>query len=173
VVGPPIVDNRPVSELPPCGLYRTGKAIGDIPSGRLVYFHNHGEPGPGVYFPERWIGNRAQFSPKGTTLPNQFDTGALEPLPAEGFYRVTSAFHCCAKKCVEFMPDAFVQLGYNGSGKALLFSPELGGESIAIPERGTPVDDAVFPNLARLAVAERKGDPEKPEIRLPRGIIVH
>ena len=143
-------------------------AIGEVPAGRLVYFHNHGDPGPGVYFPERWTANRAHFAPRGTTLPMMFDVQALKPLLAEGFYRVKSAFHCCEKKCMQFEPDAFVQLGYNGAGTALLFTPELGGGAVQIPERGTPVSDAAFQHLALLKVAERAGD-----ISLPRGIVVH
>ena len=50
------------NELPPCGLYRTTTKIGDCEADRLVYFHNHGDPGPGFYFPEKWVKNRAQFS---------------------------------------------------------------------------------------------------------------
>ena len=154
--------------LPPCGLYRTAAAIGDVAAGRLVYFHNHGEPGPGLYFPERWTANRAHFSPRGTTLPIMFDPSALVALPAEGFYRVAAEFFCCGKRCVKFEPDAFVQLGYNGAGRALLFVPELSQGAIAVPDRGTPIDDAVLAHLVALRVAERRDD-----LALPRGIVVH
>lgn len=154
--------------LPPCGLYRTVAAIGEVPAGRLVYFHNHGDPGAGLYFPETWTGNRAKFSPRGTTLPRVFDVRALQALPAEGFYRVTSGFHCCEKQCMRFDPDMFVQLGYNGAGQALLFVPELGGSAVQIPERGTPISDKAFGHLTALKVAERRDD-----IALPRGIVVH
>src|ERR1700746_1559639 len=112
------------SNLPPWGVYRTAKPIAGVEAGRLVYFHNHGNPGPGIYVPERWHANRAQFAANGVTLPEGFDVRALQPLLAEGFYRVTAAFYCCEKKCVQFEPDAFVQLGYNGNAKALLFVPE-------------------------------------------------
>jgi hypothetical protein len=154
--------------LPPCGLYRTASAIGDVSAGRLVYFHNHGDPGPGLYFPERWTANRAHFSPKGTTLPTVFDPSALVALPAEGFYRVTAAFFCCDKRCVKFEPEAFVQLGYNGAGNALLFVPELSGGAIAVPDRGTLINDAALAHLILLRVAERRD-----ELALPRGIVVH
>lgn len=157
-----------MSKLPACGLYRTVAAIADVPAGRLVYFHNHGDPGPGVYFPERWLGNRAEFSARGTTLPTGFDVRALHPLPAEGFYRVTAAFHCCSKRCTQYEPDAFVQLGYNGAGRALVFTPELTGAAIAIPERGTPVDDDVLVNLKPLKLPERRD-----ELAMPRGLVVH
>jgi hypothetical protein len=154
--------------LPPCGLYRTALAIGEVPAGRLVYFHNHGDPGPGLYLPERWAANRADFSPRGTTLPIVFDPGALVALPAEGFYRVAAAVFCCEKQCVRFEPDAFVQLGYNGAGRALLFVPELAGGAIAIPDRGTPINDAALAQLVALRVTERRN-----ELALPRGIVVH
>jgi hypothetical protein len=154
--------------LPRCGLYRTVAPIGSVPPGRLVYFHDHGDPGPGVYFPERWTANRAHFSPKGTALPLVFDPSALLALPAEGFYRVASAFFCCEKQCVRFEPEAFVQLGYNGAGRALLFAPELWAGAITLPERGTLIDDTALANLVALRVAERRED-----IALPRGILVH
>ncbi len=156
------------TDLPPCGLYRTVKQIGDIEAGRLVYFHNHGNPGPGLYFPERWSHNRATFSQNGMVVPADFDGRALKPLPAEGFYRVKAPFFCCEKECMKFEPDAFVQLGYNGAGKALVFIPEFAGGVIGVPERGTFVEDNALENLVLLKLAERKDD-----IAMPRGIVVH
>jgi hypothetical protein len=157
-----------MSELPPCGLYRTVKSIGNVEAGRLVYFHNHGNPGPGLYFPEGWNHNRARFSENGHTVPNDFDARSIKPLPAEGFYRVNASFHCCAKKCMLFEPEQLVQLGYNGAGKAIVFIPELAGGVIGVPERGTFVDDEALPNLIALKLPERKDD-----IALPRGIVIH
>jgi hypothetical protein len=142
--------------------------IGGVSPGRLVYFHNHGNPGPGLYFPESWAANRAHFSPQGTTLPVVFDPSALLALPAEGFYRVATAFFCCVKQCVRFEPEAFVQLGYNGTGRALLFIPELASGAITVPERGTLIDDAALANLFALRISERRE-----ELSLPRGIVVH
>lgn len=158
------------AELPPCGIYRTVKPIGSVEAGRLVYFHNHGNPGPGVYFPERWQHNRAQFAANGMTVPDGFDPASLHALPVEGFYRVTASFFCCEKKCAKFEPDAFVQLGYNGNGKAILFVPELAASGLAIPERGSLVDDASFANLSLLKVPEREA---RNDLSLPRGMIVH
>jgi hypothetical protein len=158
------------AELPPCGLYRTTSPIGNVEAGRLVYFHNHGNPGPGLYFPERWTANRAHFSPNGMTVPQDFNPKALRALPAEGFYRVTKAFFCCAKKCVEFQPEAFLQLGYNGAGQALLFTPELASGMITVPERGTFIDDSALPNLIALKIPEGAA---RAEISMPRGIVVH
>lgn len=157
--------------LPPCGLYRTVTALGGIEAGRLVYFHNHGDPGPGLYLPERWVRNRAQWASRGTTAPVGFDPAALMPLPREGFYRVARTFHCCDKKCVEFAPETFVQLGYNGKGDALVFLPELAGGTFEIPERGTRLDDGVLGNLIPLVVRER-GDQRDDIGAFPR-VVIH
>jgi hypothetical protein len=160
-----------MSALPPCGLYRTVAAIAGIEANRLVYFHNHGDPGPGLYLPESWTANRARFSTGGTTVPADFDPRSLRALPAEGFYRVTEAFYCCAKQCSRYEPDAFVQLGYNGAGRALVFVPELDRGGISIPDRGTMIDDTALDNLAVLAV--REAPKRDDELALPRGIVIH
>jgi len=163
------------ADLPPCGLYRTTKPLGSIEAGRLVYYHNHGDPGPGVYLPEAWGANRAKFSGGGTVVPAGFDYKSLYALPEEGFYRVTKQFVCCEKNCMTFEPDAFVQLGYNGAGKAIVFIPELGGNAIHIPDRGTFVDDGALKNLTLLKLAEKKGGDQGGgiDIKLPRGIVIH
>lgn len=156
------------TELPPCGLYRTVKPIGEIDADRLVYFHNHGNPGPGLYPPERWSHNRAHFAQNGMTVPADFDPRALRALPAEGYYRVKSSFFCCEKHCMKFEPDALVQLGYNGNGKPILFVPELVNGSISAPDRGTFIDDKALDQLVLLKFPERRD-----EIAMPRGLVVH
>ena len=159
-----------MSDLPPCGVYRTTQKIGDVEAGRLVYFHNHGNPGPGLYFPESWSHNRAKWSANGYTLPKVFDMRSLKPLPAEGFYRVTSSFHCCEKQCVKYEPDQLLQLGYNGAGRAIVFVPEYVAGAITVPDKGTVIDDASFPHLALLKFPERQ---QNDALALPRGILVH
>ncbi len=100
-----------MSELPPCGIYVTTAALGGIPEGRLVYFHNHGDPGPGLYLPARWKGNR------------------------------------------RFEAETLVQLGYNGSGAAILFLPEWVDGQLAIPDRGTHIERERVASLTPLKVA--------------------
>jgi len=63
----------------------------------------------------------------------------------------------------------FVQLGYNGEGKPLVFVPQLGIGGIAIPDKGVAIDDDCLKNLAPLMVSEGKQE----DIAVPRGIIVH
>ena len=160
--------------LPPCGIYKLTACVAGIPAGRLVYFHNHGDPGPGLYLPETWQQNRAIWSERGNTVPADFDAKVLHPLAAEGFYRVTKAFFCCEKQCTKFEPDAFVQLGYNGNATPLVFVPQLGAGGIAIPDRGSVVDESALRNLQLLQVATG-GPADKPEINIsmPRGFVVH
>jgi hypothetical protein len=149
------------TELPPCGLYRTTAPIGTIPEGRLVYFHNHGDPGPGLYLPAGWSHNRARLQARGTVLPSREDANSLLPLPREGFYRVSEAFYCCEKRCQRFEPDMLVQLGYDGAGEALLFIPEIIDGMLAVPDRGSRVglDRLVHTHWLKVAVHER--DPAK------------
>lgn len=139
--------------LPPCGLYRTTKAFGEVPAGRLVYFHNHGEPGPGVYLPSGWRLNRATWHAHGTTLPDEASAAALEPLPPEGLYMVKEPFFCCAQRCVRFEPQQLVQLGYDGAGTPIVFVPEFSAAGLGFPERGTRLEEAGFGKLTRLTVA--------------------
>jgi hypothetical protein len=139
--------------LPPCGLYRTAADVAGVPAGRLVYFHNHGDPGPGVYLPSGWKLNRAQFDARGHTLPDDSDAAALTPLPAEGMYRAHAPFFCCEKECHRFEPETLVQLGYNGDGEPILFLPTLGDAGVGIPTRGTKTSLAALANLTRLRVA--------------------
>ncbi|MCX7807673.1 MAG: hypothetical protein N2515_03615 [Deltaproteobacteria bacterium] len=141
-------------KLPPCGIYRTIEAIGSVPKGRLVFFHNHGEPGPGIYLPEKWIGNKAVFSTRGLLLPSPEDTAKLLPLPREGFYRVTRQFHCCPKKCRVFAVDTLVQLGYDWAATPILFEPEWMGAVLRLPEEGTRIQDESLAFLAPLFVRE-------------------
>lgn len=144
-------------ELPPCGLYRTTEPIEGVPANQLVYFHNHGDPGPGVYLPEAWALNRARFSKRGTTLPDPSLAFTLERLPAEGFYRVLEEFTCCEKNCRTFGPDLLVQLGYNAQAEPILFVPELSDAGVALPQMGTKLARDRLGRLSPLKVATPKG----------------
>ena len=84
----------------------------------------------------------------------------LEPRPPEGFYRVTNAFHCCEKNCRLFEPESLVQLGYNGNGQAILFSPELVDGMLAVPERGTAIDHSHLNDIRQLKMRVAKRPPD-------------
>lgn len=147
-----------MSDLPPCGLYRTGAALGDhVPAGRLVYFHDHGDPGPGVYLPHTWVTNRARWHERGHTIPSAAWAATLVPLQPEGLYRICEAFACCERRCREFAPDLLVQLGYDGAARPLLFVPAWTEQGLALPEIGTVVDESRLCLLARLTVEAAAG----------------
>ena len=141
-----------MADLPECGLYVTRAPVAGVPAGRLVYFHNHGDPGPGVYLPSRWSGNRALFENPGFTIAGPQDAAHLDALPMQGFFRVHKAFHCCDKQCQRFEEELLVQLGYDASGNALVFVPEIQEGHLGVPDRGTKVDRATLTNLVRLKV---------------------
>jgi hypothetical protein len=144
-----------MSSLPPCGLYRTRRALGTtIAEGRLVYFHNHGDPGPGLYLPSGWSVNRARWHTQGTPLPDPQWAENLEPLPAEGLYRVLGSFTCCEKRCRIFEKELLVQLGYNGMAEPILFVPEWTATGLHFPTTGTVVDRPQLQLLTPLKVAE-------------------
>lgn len=140
-------------ELPPCGLYVTRAPIAEVPAGRLVFFHNHGNPGPGIYLPTRWVGNSARFDQPGTLLPSESAAKDLEALAPEGFYRVARTFECCEKRCRSFEQDLLVQLGYDGNATAILFVPMQGEGTLDVPTQGSRVDRDRLKNLALLRVA--------------------
>lgn len=145
---------------PPCGLYRTTRALENLPAGRLVMFHDHGEPGPGVYLPRAWALNRAQWHDRGITAPSAEWSQSLEPLAAEGLYSVAETFHCCDKRCTEFPKGQLVQLGYDGEANAILFLPEWTSRGLGFPERGTRLDRDRVSKLTRLAVAQGADAPK-------------
>ncbi len=138
---------------PPCGLYRTTQPLGDLPAGRLVSFHDHGDPGPGVYLPKAWSLNRVEWHEKGQTVPGPEWSATLEPLPAEGLYRVKTAFHCCEQQCVRFEPNQLLQLGYDAAATPILFTPEWSSRGLGFPERGTKLAAGRFGSLELLNVA--------------------
>ncbi|MFL5320131.1 MAG: hypothetical protein ACJ790_10790 [Myxococcaceae bacterium] len=152
-----------MSPLPPCGLYKTTQALGtSVPKGRLVYFHNHGSPGAGVYLPSGWSLNRVSFHEHGTPIPDDAWASSLEPLRAEGLYRVKGNFTCCEKNCRTFEPGLLVQLGYNGEAQAILFVPEWTASGLGFPERGSVVDAAPLSELEPLNVAQGSAPAPKP-----------
>lgn len=140
--------------LPPCGLYRTTQPVAGVPAGRLVYFHNHGDPGAGIYLPQSWSGNRASWQTRGHTLPDEASAQHLAPLPPEGLYAVKETFFCCEKKCLEYPAQQLVQLGYDGEATPLLFVPELGQKGLGFPERGNRLSMPQLGKLTLLRVAQ-------------------
>ncbi len=139
-----------------CGLYRTTLDIeGKLEAGTLVYYHNHGDPGPGLYPPEGWQHNKAVFSKTGLLLPSPEWEQTLVPLPAEGFYHVIEPFYCCEQQCRRFERGTLVQLGYNRRADPILFVPIWTFRGLQLPKRGTKIDEARFELIRPLKLVER------------------
>jgi hypothetical protein len=146
-----------MSALPACGLYRTTRPLQELPAGRLVFFHNHGDPGPGVYLPERWELNQARWSPRGFTVGDPAWASTLAPLAPEGLYRVERPFACCDQQCQRFEVGQLVQLGYDAAATPLLFVPEWTRGALGFPERGTRLEAGRVEHLTPLKVARGVG----------------
>lgn len=138
------------SVLPPCGVYRTTMRLGEVPAGRFVFFHNHGDPSPGIYLPASWRQNRAVFHERGVPIPGDWWAATLDPIAPEGFYRVRESFACCEKRCAVYEVDQLVQLGYDGEANPLLFVPEVIDLVLIIPDQGTRIDRARVAKLSAL-----------------------
>ena len=52
-----------------------------------------------------------------------------------------------------------MQLGYDGEGRAILFTPEWSARGLGFPERGTVIDAEKTRMLARLNVPETNTAP--------------
>lgn len=131
-----------------CGLYQLSEPLEDkLEEGRLVFFHNHGEPGPGVYPVRKWIRNKAIFAKRGFLLPYPGYEKTLKRLPPEGFYRVEEELTCCEKRCRTFEKGTLVQLGYTARSAPILFIPVWGYRGLTLPERGTRI---AIDDLSRL-----------------------
>lgn len=139
--------------LPPCGLYRTTASLGDIPAGRLVSFHSHGDRGPGVFLPTGWIHHRAQFSSVGAAIPSPGWSRTLDRLRPEGVYRVREEFHCCERQCRLFERDLLVQLAYTPEAAPVVLVLSLHDGALVLPPQGNVVDRATVSRLSPLQVA--------------------
>ena len=113
--------------LPPCGLYRTSKALpeheDEIGEGLLVYFHNHSDSGlPVVVAPDHNILNRWHFHGAGSPFRSLAWADGLLRLPAEGFYWLRKALDFDGGS---WPKGTLVQLGYTRTAEPILFIAQL------------------------------------------------
>lgn len=130
------------------------RALGEVPAGRLVYFHNHGDPGAGIYLPKTWSFNRAEWHERGHPVPDAQWSQSLEAVPSEGLYSVQTGFFCCAKQCTRYDVGQLVQLGYDGEANPILFVPEWTARGLTFPDRGSRVDLSTLTSMSLLKVAQ-------------------
>jgi hypothetical protein len=152
----------PKSLLPDCGVYRTTKALPDhedtIPSGVLVYFHNHSDSGlPVVIVPEHNVNNRWHFHGDGTPFRGLSWADSLTRLSPEGFYVLRKAL---SFEGGEWPKGAIVQLGYTRNGEPILFIAQvratLEENDLFFSDRGVGI---AFEQLALLEPAQVFAEP--------------
>ncbi len=148
------------SILPNCGLYRTTKPLpeheSEVPSGSLVYFHNHSDSGLPVVIPaEHNIMNRWHFHGAGTPFRGLSWADSLVRLPSEGFYML--------RKDITFEGGSWpkgtlVQLGYNKVGEPILFIAQqrasMDENDLFFSDRGVGIKPDMLPNLEPLKIYE-------------------
>ncbi len=115
--------------LPPCGLYRTSKALEghaeQFPEGLLVYFHNHSDSGlPQVLAPDHNVHNRWHFHGPGVEFRALSWADTLVAVPSEGFYSLRREL---TFEGGSWPKGALVQLGYNRNADAILFIAQVRG----------------------------------------------
>jgi hypothetical protein len=113
----------PKNLLPGCGPYRTTKPLPDhesvVPSGLLVYFHNHSDSGlPVVIPPEHNVLNRWHFHGPGIPFRGLSWADSLVKLPGEGFYMLRKSLSFDGG---EWPKASLVQLGYTRTADPILF----------------------------------------------------
>lgn len=144
--------------LPPCGLYRTTKALPEheeeIPAGILVYFHNHSDSGlPVVIAPEHNIMNRWHFHGAGIPFRGMAWADSLTKMPAEGFYMLKKPFEFDGGS---WPRGALVQLGYTRNGDPILFIAQqranLEENDLFFSERGVGINRDQLGMLDQLSI---------------------
>lgn len=138
-----------VPVVPLCGLYRTTRPVpghpDTVPSGRLVYFHNHSPEGPPLLLlPAHNQHNRWHFHSQGYLVPDLDYLSTLQPLKREGFYRVREHFHPTAEQIVN--KNALAQLGYNIHADPILFFPTLSSadNGLLFPAHGLKIGRDIY-----------------------------
>ena len=148
----------PKNLLPECGLYRTTKPLpeheGEVPSGILVYFHNHSDSGlPLVVVPDHNVHNRWHFHGSGIPFRGLSWADTLVKLPGEGFYMLRKALTFDGG---EWPKGALVQLGYTRTGDPILFIGQvratLDENDLFFSDKGVGISRDQLPLLEQLQV---------------------
>lgn len=160
-------------QLPPCGLYRTGRALAsdpeEVPSGILTMFHNHSNRGiPMLQLPRENQNNKWSFHKYGPGIEEDPEfIEALEPLREQGIYFLREALETPDGVLPEY---TLVQLGYNLNGDPILFLAENNDNANAFffPDTGYRFEDLdilglLRPSYPMLILGEENEEEEEDE----------
>lgn len=142
-----------MTDFIPTGLYRTTSALPGleeaVPAGVLVFV---GQRPDGTRFVVRPTANRRNrwfWSDPTLPLPDGGWMWTLRRLPPEGFYTLPETLELSGGG--RWVKNAIVQLGYNGTGRGILFIAEhRDGDSdnvLAFASRGRTIDDELLDRL--------------------------
>jgi hypothetical protein len=103
-----------------------------------------------VLLPDVNTANRWSFKDKGFLVTDAAFIESLEPLKAQGLYRLREHFHPNDEQVVN--TNALVQLGYNGQGDPILFfpTPIAGKNAMEFPASGMKIPQAIYDLLEPL-----------------------
>ncbi len=155
--------------LPPCGLYRTTKALpgaeGEVPDGLLVNFHNHGARNmPVVLLPEFNVFNRWQWQREPHNIRQLSWIESLVRLPLEGYYALRKELFLEDGKS-KWPRGTLVQLGYDRAAIPIVFIAQqrrnLADNFLWFSDRGLSIDAETLASLEPLTVHDEP-DPEAP-----------
>jgi hypothetical protein len=154
--------------LPPCGIYRTGRALSsepqNIPAGILVLFHNHSNRGiPMLQLPDENHNNVWSFHKYGPGVEDDDAfIEALIPLREQGFYFLGSDLETPDGRVSKY---TLVQLGYDREAHPILFWAEKGISENALffPELGLRFEELGVLEILRPAhplIVAGQADPD-------------
>jgi len=153
--------------LPPCGIYRTGTALGadpkSVPANRLVMFHNHSDKNmPFVQLPKENTNNTWTFHSIGPGVGEDEDfIAALKPLKPQGVYVLINNILTGENTIPK---GTLVQLGYNRNADPILFLGFWRDGTVAFPKKGYKFDDlGILENLQSTILASAPQQEEPPE----------
>lgn len=141
-------------DLPDPGLYRTTEPMpgheAEFPAGVLVYL---GQPKNGgvkfVVRPGQNRNNRWFWGEPTTPLRSPSWAKTLRPLRSEGFYTLPETLELDGGG--RWLENAIVQLGYNGSGEAIVFVAEQreaeDANALYFSDRGMRISDDLLERL--------------------------
>lgn len=136
-----------MTNLPPCGIYKTRKALAGkeewVRENILIYFHNHSQQGPPlVLLPASNAHNRWTFHDKGYLVKDPDFAESLLELKPEGFYILNEAIFLSHDDVIP--ENTLVQLGYNRSGDPILFLAQFDNNTIQFPNSGLKCTLEIF-----------------------------
>lgn len=164
--------------LPPCGLYRTTKALpgaeSEVGEGLLVNFHDHGTGAraggvPVVLLPAFSVFNRWQWRREPHPVRQLSWVESLVKLPLEGFYALRRPLPLDDGRAA-WPSGTLVQLGYDRAATPIVFMAQLranlADNFLWFADRGLTLDDETLATLQPLGVYEEP-DPNATDDEAP------